>query len=396
MLSVHPTHRFGLVLAGTSRRRSSPSTMKRSWVVLCYLGLGGGCDASLDDIRKWRESKNASKLVSAALSEKDDVQRAAIDALVNIGQPSVEPLIDTLKNNSGFGNDETAASILVRIGAPSAAALIKITEDRAFNQPKPIPRNGRIDKEAHRHAVLELTARTLARIGASLVDDDPRKAAELLIRALRDGNRETQAKATPFLVALDEDQGFQVLARIADRVGNLDDVRRRWLAPLPSWTWFSRSSELDVWAIEQVVRRDFAVDAGQVDRLKASGLIAAKAAASGSPDAVAEIPYAIRLFSDGTPLAWWAPGCSDRPTTPAGEASDWLVRVGRPAVVPLIRSLEIKDDEVRWLAARTLGEIRDRRAVGPLLGLLRDRSDRVRRCAAEMLGGSATSEPSSP
>ena len=56
------------------------------------------------------------------------------------------------------------------------------------------------------------------------------------------------------------------------------------------------------------------------------------------------------------------------------------------AVEPLIKSLNDKDEEVRWKAAWALGNIGDKRAVEPLIYLLYDERWTVRRFAASALG----------
>ena len=58
----------------------------------------------------------------------------------------------------------------------------------------------------------------------------------------------------------------------------------------------------------------------------------------------------------------------------------------RRAVEPLVKSLNDKDEEVRWKAAWALGNIGDIRAVEPLIYLLYDKSWVVRRFAASALG----------
>lgn len=56
------------------------------------------------------------------------------------------------------------------------------------------------------------------------------------------------------------------------------------------------------------------------------------------------------------------------------------------AVDPLIKSLNDKDEEVRWKAAWALGNIGDKRAVQPLINSLSDERWYVRRYAASSLG----------
>ncbi|MER3501614.1 MAG: PBS lyase [Candidatus Fervidibacterota bacterium] len=66
-------------------------------------------------------------------------------------------------------------------------------------------------------------------------------------------------------------------------------------------------------------------------------------------------------------------------------AIEALVKIGEPAVEPLIEALRDRDWEVRWAAAYALGKI-GKPAVEPLIEALRDRDGKVRRAAADALG----------
>jgi bilin biosynthesis protein len=73
-----------------------------------------------------------------------------------------------------------------------------------------------------------------------------------------------------------------------------------------------------------------------------------------------------------------------------GETAAWaLVRIGKPAVEPLIRALRNQDGHVKWgvgLVAWSLGKIGDVRAVEPLIEALRHTEGIVREEAAWALG----------
>ena len=63
-----------------------------------------------------------------------------------------------------------------------------------------------------------------------------------------------------------------------------------------------------------------------------------------------------------------------------------LIKIGEPAVEPLITALGEKDVSVRVGAVRALGGIKYNRALEPLIGALKDENVSVRMWAAEALG----------
>lgn len=67
------------------------------------------------------------------------------------------------------------------------------------------------------------------------------------------------------------------------------------------------------------------------------------------------------------------------------KAAEDLVRIGGPAVTPLIHALDDRISYVRALAARVLGDIEDPRALAPLRKALQDRDSSVRKEAKEAL-----------
>jgi len=66
--------------------------------------------------------------------------------------------------------------------------------------------------------------------------------------------------------------------------------------------------------------------------------------------------------------------------------ADALVKIGKPAVKPLISALQDENKEVRKNAARALGEIKDRRAVRPLIAALDEEDEDFREIVTEALG----------
>ncbi|MDH5362206.1 MAG: HEAT repeat domain-containing protein, partial [Aigarchaeota archaeon] len=68
------------------------------------------------------------------------------------------------------------------------------------------------------------------------------------------------------------------------------------------------------------------------------------------------------------------------------RAVDALVRIGTPAVGPVIEALRNEGDGVRWELVVTLRRIGDARAVEPLVQALKDEDRRVRHEAVQALG----------
>jgi len=68
------------------------------------------------------------------------------------------------------------------------------------------------------------------------------------------------------------------------------------------------------------------------------------------------------------------------------DAKDALIRVGEPAVEPLIGMLNDDERDLRILAIESLGEIGDERAVEPLIEALNDEEWQMRKLIAQALG----------
>jgi hypothetical protein len=68
-----------------------------------------------------------------------------------------------------------------------------------------------------------------------------------------------------------------------------------------------------------------------------------------------------------------------------GQARKALVRMGGPAVEPLIGLLSDRDEHVRWEVCKALGSIADPRSAAPLVDELRDESFEIQWLAAEGL-----------
>jgi HEAT repeat protein len=65
--------------------------------------------------------------------------------------------------------------------------------------------------------------------------------------------------------------------------------------------------------------------------------------------------------------------------------ADILVKIGEPAIDPLIKALKNDDLDIRMEAARVLGRIGNKKALNPLIGALKDEDVNFRKQAASAI-----------
>lgn len=99
--------------------------------------------------------------------------------------------------------------------------------------------------------------------------------------------------------------------------------------------------------------------------------------------AIASLPFLIELLSDGQVFGTGRPGEIAIPAIAARRA---LVNMGKPAVDLLITALKDKSTQIRYGAADSLGDLKDRSAVEPLIAAMQDEYAIVRQRAVEALG----------
>ena len=97
------------------------------------------------------------------------------------------------------------------------------------------------------------------------------------------------------------------------------------------------------------------------------------------------VPLLMKLF-DGSSVSFSKKILSRGTRNLRVAAGNTLVKIGSPAVEALTVALHNPNRDVRFNAARALGEIRDPRAVESILDLLRDQNRTVRLAAARALG----------
>lgn len=376
------------------------------------------------NVKKMKARRNVKGLIEALGYQKDDrIGHAAAEALVEIGDPAVEPLIAALKNERDKVR-QSAAKALGRIGDPRAVEpLIAALQDD------------------HGH-VRELSARALGSIG------DPR-AVEALIAVLQGKDyeyvREAAAEALgkigdaraiePLLAALQvwglSETAAVALERLGWQPGRDEMAARYWLAK-QDWEQCAAlgtmAMHLCLALLEESARLGaFAQSMLNMDRYSPPGAgwgvigwmegekcvemreaavkVLVKIGAPTVPLLIDKlqspsvwmkmtIAWALGELKDARAVAPLIALLKDKKALEGGDCLcncapqaviEALVKIGEPAVGPLIAELANDDKEIRERVAWALGEIRDVRAVEPLRALLKDRSYAVQQAAEKAL-----------
>ena len=272
-------------------------------------------------------SDRAVELLVGALKDSDlKVRRAAVSALGEVGsQEAAGALLETLADpQAGVGLRRASANALGRIGgAPVVRALCGTLKDS--NQ-----------------GVREAAVRSLARVG-------DRGATTVLIEALDDSSEKIRKAAAKALGSIGDQNG---VVPLVDLLGSTDADLRAVVAQALAQIGGEPVAD----ALRSALR-----DANPLKR----------SAAAGVADA----------------MNWRPKGTADR-TYLALALKDFqeLISFGTPAVEALLLALAGPDEELCKLAAQTLGQIGDIRAVEPLAGLLVHPEPEVGRSAAHALG----------
>ncbi|HUT10078.1 MAG TPA: HEAT repeat domain-containing protein [Thermoguttaceae bacterium] len=140
----------------------------------------------------------------------------------------------------------------------------------------------------------------------------------------------------------------------------------------------------------QEVRAQIALLSSADEKTRAA---AARRLGSFGGEAAPAVPHLIKLLTDHPPPRYEG---SIPMYSPAYEALESLVRIGKPAIPDLTAALDHEDTAIRTRAADVLGQIGDGRAKKKLLAMLDDESPQIRAQAALSLGkigGPDTLEP---
>jgi len=296
------------------------------------------------NVERLREKKDVKGLIKALRHE--DVRKEAAEALVNIGEPAVEPLIQALKDEYSDVREE-AARALGRIGDKRAVEpLIQALKDN-------------ID-------VQRRAAWALRKIG------EP--AVEPLIQALKDEDWYVRWRAA---WALDE-MGWEP--------GD-DTEKVYYLIAKQEWSELPELGEPAVEPLIQALKDEYS-DV----RWRAAWALDEMGWEPGDDTEKVYYLIAKQEWSELPELGEPAvepliQALKDEYSDVRESAAEALAKIGEPAVEPLIQALKkYINSDVRMRAARALGKIGDKRAVEPLIQALKDEDWHVQEEAAEALG----------
>ena len=304
--------------------------------------------------------KRAIKPLAAAVADEEgDVREAAMEALLRLGEEGFKQVTDVLKNHKDELTRSRAAEVLGR------------SDDRRAVEPL---------KAALRDR--NQSVRGWAALALDELEWRPTSDADRAWLLAADYRWEKVAKlgsaaVDALLVALKDEDSPGVRASAARALGQIADIR----------------------AVEPLVKtlRDYA-PAAQKAAIEALG----KIGPAGVPhlvQALKDKAFAVRdplLGPDGKPVSTemqmtlifsMSDGQQLMPVRKAVASA--LVKIGPPAVDPLLAALKHADVEVRTLAAWSLGRLGDKRAVGLLAAALKDKDEQVRAAAAGALKGIA-------
>lgn len=319
-------------------------------------------------LRELKEKSAVDPLKRAHVDKYYGVRRKASEALIEIGEPAVAPLIKALKN----ANPITREWVIRTLG--------EIKNRKAI---KPLIKTLRKDEKSW---IRERAAEALAKIG-------DKKTVKPLIQALKDEDRGVRGKAAealgnignptavePLIKALEEDRddSGHVQACIAKALGKIRDPRAvdpliKQLNEHNTLWWKIKWAEIQEWSKTKRTREKIALPMRQhlETGIRRGVQIRAIQALGEIRDPKAIEPL-IKKLGDPLHEIWQA-------------TVEALIKMGEPAVEPLIQALKDEKWDVRAGAARSLGGIGDNKAVEPLIQALKDRNLTVRIHATEAL-----------
>ena len=223
------------------------------------------------------------------------------------------------------------------------------------------------------------TSETRQRAARQLGESREPRALKPVVEALKDSDSDVRkaaaealvkigAPAVEPLIAALKDSNWMVPKAAAEALGQIGDARavEPLIAALKDSDWWLRRAAAE--ALKQIG------DARAVEPL---------IAALKDSDSGVRRPAAEALDKMG-----WRPGQDESGPAYWIAKGEWdeCIKIGAPAVEPLIAALKDSDSDVRRAAAETLGKIADAQAVEPLAVALSDKDEDVQRAAIEALG----------
>lgn len=342
------------------------------------------------NVEKLAAKRDVSGLIEALEHKDRDVRNKAASTILHIGQPAVEPLIETLvdtnylerarKKHQDWVVDmpAVAAELLARIGKPAIEPLIRAL------------RGGNIDLQCKTIPVLE-----------KLVDAS---AVDILIKALKDRNTDVRGTAAQLLGKIHDKRGEQALIQaLKDKSSRVRCIAAQSLGKMRK----KQAVEPLIDALDdedKEVRANTALALGRIGDVRAiEPLIRAAASvdrdvSEGAREALEKLEPKIKDV-----------GQKVRYLLTRQEQTK-VVQLGAPAVEPLIEALrsesafaaaealgkiggvravealiEALKGEAVVGATQALGETKDARAVEPLVQMLRYKDPYIQRLAIESL-----------
>ena len=325
-----------------------------------------------------RGGPGVGKALEPLLDDEDaEVRKATIAALRDIGDVTATRILEEALKRGDWEHRRSAAAALRELGwraeqneegalyliltdeweelagmgrraASSLVSVLKDCGDESLRE-KAVLALGRVGDPATLDTVIEtlkdIHPRVRKAAARSLGEMGRRKAVEPLIATLMDPDEEVRREVVEALVRIGN-AAMQPLVAVL-KEGNINlRMRAAEVEPLVNAFLTSLLKEGDVWS-----------------RVRTATLLGE----IGEPWAVGPLIEALYFFNVRE------------------AARKALVKIGEPALEPLIAALRHHHIAVRKAAADVLGEIGDERAVNPLLSALKDRDWEVREAARAAL-----------
>jgi HEAT repeat protein len=324
----------------------------------------GTVSATLVALGALHDARAVAAIIPCLANSDEGVRGKAVDILCQLGAPAVEPLLASLKAPKPQVR-ALAAEALGRLGdARAVDPLVACLKEPGAPETESLATGENAPAENKKNEDTDEPAPTAAPDDGTA--EVRQKAAEALGRLGRPA-------VEPLLACLDENDAT-VKGLAAETLGKIQDARA--IGPLVDHLAKLSGEEIG----ENVNGRDAVIAA-----LTKFG-----------PPAIAPLVAHLqdKDLAVRKNVAETLDGLKYVPADDAGKADffilreswDQLVKLGAPAVAPLIAALKLDDTATQEGAAEALGRLGDRRAVEPLIARLQGGSGQVAQKAAAALG----------